>query len=122
MTSHSSSRNHGGYVYRCISRLQETSHYSSCNRWKRVDFEGRGGYRSLTSHHYSHNQCERGRLLNFKETLLMVMGELDIGTRSATITPKEEILGMSLQDKEVGLKRSTTIPCSTLDKVLTELG
>ena len=47
------------------SRSQETIHYSSLNRGTRVYVEGRGGYRSPTSHYYSHNQDERGILLNF---------------------------------------------------------
>ena len=45
--------------------LQETSQYSYQNQRTRFYVEGRGGYKSLASHYYSHNQGERGRLLNF---------------------------------------------------------
>ena len=51
----------------------------------------------------------------------MAMGELDIGTITANLTPKKEIVGVTLEDMEVGLKISTTIPCSMLEKVLMEL-
>ena len=33
----------------------------------------------------------------------MVLGELGIGPRPATITPKEEIVGVMVQDMEVDL-------------------
>ena len=46
--------------------------------------------------------------------LLVVMGELDICLRSDTIPPKEDIVGVMLQDVEVGLKISATIHCSIL--------
>ena len=36
--------------------------------------------------------------------MLVVMGELDIGPRPATLTTKEEIVGVMVQDIEVGLK------------------
>ena len=52
----------------------------------------------------------------------MVMGELDIGPRPTTIPPREEIVGVIFKDMKVGLKRSTTIPCSTLEKVLMVMG
>ena len=50
------------------------------------------------------------------------MGQFDIGTIPANLPPKEDIVGMIVQDMEVGLKVSTTIYCSMLDKVLMELG
>ena len=50
------------------------------------------------------------------------MGELDIGTIPATIPPKKEILGVTSEEMEVGLKISTTLTCSMLEKVLMELG
>ena len=49
-------------------------------------------------------------------------GDLDIGPRPATIPPEDNIVGLTVQDMEKGLKRSTTIPCSILEKVLMELG
>ena len=52
---------------------------------------------------------------------MVAMGELDIGTITANLTPKKEIVGVTLEDMEVGLKISTTIPCSMLEKVLMEL-
>ena len=57
-----------------------------------------------------------------REILLVVMGDLDIGTRLANIPPKNEIVGVTVQDMKVGLKRWTTIPFSTLGKVLMVLG
>ena len=42
------------------------------------------------------------------EILLLLMGELDIGTSPATILPKEEIVGVTVQDMEVVLNISTT--------------
>ena len=47
----------------------------------------------------------------------MVIGELDIGLIPENIPTKEKIVGVMAQAMEVGLKRSTTIPCSTLKKV-----
>ena len=52
----------------------------------------------------------------------MVMGELDICARTATLTTKEEIVGVVVQYIEVCLKRSITSPCAMLEKLLTELG
>ena len=52
----------------------------------------------------------------------MVMKELDIGTIPDSLPPKEEIVGVMVQDVEVGLKISTTLPCSTMEKVLMVLG
>ena len=54
----------------------------------------------------------------FQEILLVVMGELDIGPRPDTIPSKQVIVGVMVKDVEVGLKRSTTLPCSMLDKFL----
>ena len=51
----------------------------------------------------------------------MVMGELYIGPRPANLSRKEEIVGVTLQDVEVGMKISTTITCSMLEKVLMAL-
>ena len=72
--------------------------------------EGRFGYRYPVSHYSSPNQGERGRLLTFQKIILVVMGDLDICTRPGTITPRGEIVGVKLQDMEVGLKISTTLP------------
>ena len=52
----------------------------------------------------------------------MVMGELDIGTRPANLPPQEYIVGVKVQDIEVGLNISTTPPCSILEKVFMALG
>ena len=60
---HSSSRNLGGYVRRGGSRSQENSQYSYLNLITNFYVEGRGGYRSQTSHHSFHNQGDGGRLL-----------------------------------------------------------
>ena len=49
---------------------------------------------------------------------MVVMGELDIGPIPATIPSKEVIVGVMVKDVEVGLKRSTTLTCSMLDKFL----
>ena len=65
MTSHSTSCNRGGYVDIGGYRSQDTIHYPYFNRGTRVHVEGRGLYRSTTSHYSSPNQGERGRLLNF---------------------------------------------------------
>ena len=66
-TSHSSSCNIGGYdssdVVRDGSRSQETSHCSSQNWRTIVDVEGRGGYRSQTSHSSYNKPGVRGILL-----------------------------------------------------------
>ena len=48
----------------------------------------------------------------------MVMREVDIGPRPDTITPKEDIVGVTVQDIEVDLMRSTTLTCSMLEKLL----
>ena len=50
------------------------------------------------------------------------MGELDIGPIPVTLPTKEEIVGVKVKDMEVGLKRSTTLPCSMLEKVFMALG
>ena len=50
----------------------------------------------------------------------MLMGELNIGSRPATLNPKYEIVGVTVQDMEVCLKISTTHPCSMLYKLLME--
>ena len=42
-------------------------------------------------------------LLTIIEKILVVMRELDIGTRPATSTPKEEILGVMIQGMVVGM-------------------
>ena len=39
------------------------------------------------------------------------MVELDIGPRISTLPLEEDIVGVTFQEKEVGLKRSTTLPC-----------
>ena len=48
----------------------------------------------------------------------MDMRELDIFPIPDTLTSKEEIVGVMVQDMEVGPRRSTTSPCSLLEKVL----
>ena len=45
------------------------------------------------------------------------MGELDTGPRPDTISYDDEIIGMTLKVTEVGIKISTTLPCSMLKKV-----
>ena len=45
----------------------------------------------------------------FQEILLVVMGELYIGPITDTLPPKEEIVGVRVQDMKVGLKISTTL-------------
>ena len=50
-----------------------------------------------------------------------MIGELDIGSTPATLPTEEEIVGVKVKDMEVGLKRSTTITCSMLEKVLMAL-
>ena len=47
--------------------------------------------------------------LIYQVILLVVIGEWDIGPRPANIPPKEEILGVMVQDMKVGLKISTTL-------------
>ena len=42
----------------------------------------------------------------------MVMGELDIVPRLETLPTEEDIVRVTVQDMEVGLNRSTTLPCS----------
>ena len=59
--------------------------------------------------------------LFFKKILLVAIGELDLGTIPDTIPPKEDIVGVMVQDMEVVLKRSTTRTCSMLEKVFMEL-
>ena len=44
----------------------------------------------------------------------MVMEELGIGPRPSTITPKEDVVEVTVQDMELVLKRLTTLPCSML--------
>ena len=56
--------------------------------------------------------------LFFKKILLVAIGELDLGTIPDTIPPKEDIVGVMVQDMELGLNISTTCPCSLLEKVL----
>ena len=67
------------------------------------------------THYYNHG--ERGRFLLIHEILLLVMGELDTGPRPDTISYDDEIIGMTLKVTEVGIKISTTLPCSMLKKV-----
>ena len=52
----------------------------------------------------------------------MVMVELDICPISATLNANKEIVATTVQDMEVGLKISTNIPYSMLEKVLMALG
>ena len=52
----------------------------------------------------------------------MFMGELGIGPRTPTLPPEEDIEGVTVQYTEVGMKISTTINCSVLEKVLMALG
>ena len=47
----------------------------------------------------------------------MVMVELYIGSIPATLPPKEEIVGMMVQDVEVGLNISATLHFAMLEKV-----
>ena len=49
------------------------------------------------------------------------MGELDICPRPVNIYPKEDVLGVMVQDMELGPKRSTTCTCSMLEKLLMAL-
>ena len=51
----------------------------------------------------------------------MVMIDLDICPRPATLPPKEEILGGMDKYTEVGPNRSTTCTCSMFEKVLMAL-
>ena len=88
MTSHSASRNFWGYFYRVESRSQDTGHSYYRNRGTRVDVEGRGGYRYPTSHYSLPNQGECGIFLLFQEIRLVVMRELYIDPRLATILYK----------------------------------
>ena len=50
--------------------------------------------------------------------LFFLMVELDIGQITATLTPKDRLVGLMVQDVEVGMKRSVTLICSMLEKVL----
>ena len=50
------------------------------------------------------------------------MGELDVGPRPDTLPPKEEILGMMVQDLELGMKISTTLPCSIVGESVDRYG
>ena len=52
----------------------------------------------------------------------MVMRGLYIGNKSSTIPYNNEIVGVMAQVTELGMKRSTTCPCSTLEKVLMAFG
>ena len=49
----------------------------------------------------------------------MVMGELYIGPRTATITPEEEIVGVTLQYTELGLKIPTKLYIGTRPATIT---
>ena len=49
------------------------------------------------------------------------MRDLDIGPIPATIPSAEGILGMTVQDMDVRMKRSTNITCSMMDKLLMAL-
>ena len=88
MTIHYDSLNSGGCVDVGGSRLQETSHFFSWNQGTIFEVERSGGYRSTTIHYTPPKQVEHGRMLNFKEILLVVMCELDIGAIPDTLTPK----------------------------------
>ena len=46
------------------------------------------------------------------------MGGLDMGPISANIPPKWGIVEVTVKNIEVGLNRSTNLPCSMLDKLL----
>ena len=46
--------------------------------------------------------------------MLVVIRELDIGPRPATLPTKEEIVVLIVKDTEVVLKISDTLPCSML--------
>ena len=52
----------------------------------------------------------------------MVMIELDIGPSPENLPLKENILGVMVQYVKLVLKRSTTLPCSMLEKVLMDMG
>ena len=65
-TIHSFYHNRGVYNF-CVdgrggTRSQETSHYSYLNHRARVEVDSKGGYRSHTSHFYSHKPYVSGRL------------------------------------------------------------
>ena len=75
--------------------------------------------------------------LAIRETFLVVMEELDIGTRLATlplitqvnmvdfsvyINLKEEIVGMMVQDMELGIKIPANLHFKMLEKVLMVMG
>ena len=51
----------------------------------------------------------------------MVMADLDSGPIPDTLLHKDDTVGLKVQDMEVVLNRSTTIPCSMLEKLLMEL-
>ena len=48
----------------------------------------------------------------------MVMADLDSGPIPDTLLHKDDTVGLKVQDMEVVLNRSTTIPCSMLEKLL----
>ena len=50
------------------------------------------------------------------------MEELYRGPIPATLTPKEDIVGMMLQYVELGMKISNTLTCLILDKVFMVMG
>ena len=67
---------------------QNTSHSSSFNRVNRVDVEGRGGYRSPTSHYYPPNQGERGRLFTFSGDTVGVDGRVVYRSHTSHSSPQ----------------------------------
>ena len=116
-TVHSLSCNTRGYVVRGGSRSQENSQYYSSNRETRVDIEGRGGYRSKTNQYYSHNQGDRGRLLNLIGGT--VGGDERVRYRSQAIQSYQQ-RGDSKGDGEIRVIRYE--PCSMLEKVSMVMG
>ena len=115
ITSHSAYHNYGVYVDMGGYRSQETIHSYSRNWGTIVDVEARCVYKSLNSHY--HPPLTKVNVVDcwiFKEIVLMLMVVLDIGPIPATINTKEDIVGVTAQDTEVGLKRSTTLTCSML--------
>ena len=52
---------------------------------------------------------------------MVVIGGFNVGPRPATITTKKEMVGVMVQEVEVGLKILSTLSCSMLEKVFMAL-
>ena len=81
---------------RCGSGSKYTSHYSYRNMLEIVGGDWRGVYMYHTSHSFSHNPVDNGKLLRISFYYILINDRM--------------IVAVMMEDLEVGLKRSSNVP------------